>query len=234
MDKTLRDRITDSFADDDRESARQYIEWLRAATSELSASLRRTVTFLIVLIAAFEFITESPKSAYTIAGFRIDKGSIVLQIIPAVTAYLFFQVVADTSVIRRLQSALSNTMARWSPKARENDLDIMIGPPYPLFWTPFRTTRSRNIYPGGGVALFAAGIFGSIIILVFWIFEVQAYSELNQKHSGLSQIIWWCSLCFAIFCASMAYAYIQADMHAEVRHPNKGPFRNLPTFFRRH
>lgn len=212
--KDIKDRIKDAFADDDREGVRQYVEWLRAALSDVSANLRRTVLLLLALIAVFEFVVESQNSAYVIAGFRVDRGSIVLQFIPALVAYLYLQAVVNTSVIRQLDAAFTLTLEKWSSRVVENDLDLLIGPDYPLFWTPFRSKRLEGIYPGGRMVNMANGFIGFAIFIGVLIFEVQAYFVQLPKPSAsaLNYISWAASMFIATFCLGMAQLCIKAEV----------------------
>jgi hypothetical protein len=212
--KRLQDRITESFPKDGRENARQYLEWLRAALSDLSASLRRTAGFLLVLVAVFEFIIGSPKSTYVIAGFQISKGSVVLSFIPALVAYSYFQLIVDSAAIRQLHEAFSYALDCWSPLAGENDLDVLVGPSYPLYWTPVRTRRARDFYPSARITLVAIQVFGYVILVGVLAFECQAYYALLPRRSVSDYVIWSLSLCITLFCTFMAISYVYIDRKA--------------------
>src|SRR5689334_15933131 len=132
--KTVKARVTDSFSADDRDRVQQYLDWLRSALTDQSASLRRTVTLLIVIMAAFEFIIQSPHSSFQLAGFRINRGSIVLQFLPAITAYLYLQIFIDAVSYFDMKNAFIAAFSRWSPEAAENEIHVFLKPSSPVYW----------------------------------------------------------------------------------------------------
>jgi uncharacterized protein YegL len=64
--KGLTQRVSESFNDDQHEDSSQYIDWVSAAIVSRSQSLRRMVTLIVLLIAAFEVVNESPRTQLTL------------------------------------------------------------------------------------------------------------------------------------------------------------------------
>ena len=89
--KTLKARVEDSFTENDKDQAKQYLDWLQTTLYDLIGIIRRNAILLLILIAAFEFVEESSRASFELGGFHIDKTSSALPIIPALVAYFFFR-----------------------------------------------------------------------------------------------------------------------------------------------
>ena len=105
------DRVKFSFDENDQETCSKYLDWLFARITDYSQSLRRDVTFIILLIAAFELVADSKHVSIGFGSFQLSKGSIVLQFIPVVVSYLLFQTVVNTSRITLLITAFEAALA---------------------------------------------------------------------------------------------------------------------------
>jgi hypothetical protein len=212
MTRRIRERVQESFDREDQEKVVQYLDWLRAALSDLSGSLRRTVTFLILLMAIFEVVYESPHGTFTLAGFQIDRGSIVLPFIPALIAFLYLQSIVDSVRSAQIQEALRQAFIRWSPQAGRNDLDAYILPAYPLFWNPGNVEpRAENRLATYGTYKFTSIAFLGIIVIITLGYEAQAYYVLFNKQSPGHFILWLLSLLVTVICLSAAVTYFILD-----------------------
>ena len=92
----LLDLIQGSFADADEEKVSKYLDRLYAAISDYTQRIRRDSLLVLLLVSAFELVNNSPGTQFSVASFSIHKGSPVLWFVPAVVAYLFFQIITDS------------------------------------------------------------------------------------------------------------------------------------------
>jgi hypothetical protein len=208
MSSSIRDRVNASFPEGEEEKIKQYLDWLRSAIVDLSANMRRAVTLLVFLIAVFEVIFSSPNAGITAIGFHIDRGSIVLRFIPALVAYLGFQLLAYSENTVQLVELFTAIFTKWSDKAEQNDLDLLVLPTSPLFWNigerDFRAqykTLSDKVQNG------TSYVFMAIILLGLMVFEAQAYYLLFGGKTIGSYIVWTVSLSVTVFCLSMALVH---------------------------
>ena len=118
MRKRLQTRISETFTADNREDAKAYLDWLNSAISDIAQNSRRVVMLMLFLVAIFEFLIQSPKFTFTLAGFVISKSSIVLKFIPALAAYLYLQMLVYSQRATDLRDAFQERSnmrgARWS------------------------------------------------------------------------------------------------------------------------
>lgn len=199
------DRVKFSFDENDQETCSKYLDWLFARITDYSQSLRRDVTFIILLIAAFELVADSKHVSIGFGSFQLSKGSIVLQFIPVVVSYLLFQTVVNTSRITLLITAFEAALARWAPKAAENDLHgLVVLAPLPLYWNvTFGYDLGANRLINNIAETVTSLAFTLTITLGAIAFEAQAYYVLY--HSQLGQnLAWLLSLLASSFCLVMA------------------------------
>lgn len=210
MTKKLKDRIFDSFEDNDRDSAKQYLEWLNSKISDVCAQGRRSATLLIFVIVAFEFLIGSPRSRFNLAGFSVTRDSVVLQFIPALAAYLILQVIVDTERLGNLRDAFVHTFARWSPAGEENDLDAVIRPVDPLYWNVAWGARAENRRAIDQTGHRISTILQAVIALGILAFEAQAYYLLFPSSAISRYILWALSLSTTLFCLASTFIYMSS------------------------
>jgi ABC-type maltose transport system permease subunit len=186
------------------EGSHQYLDWLRSVISERSQNIRRLATLILVLMAIFELVSNAKGESITIASFRVVQHSVVLQFIPGLVSYLYFQVYVDTVQITSLYRVFTFTFRRWRPDAERNDLDSLIIPSLPLFWNPVAgRIRPENSRPKDKLEEWASTIFVTVILVGVLAFEAQAYYALFRSNFPRSDILWLVSLSFTVFCLAM-------------------------------
>jgi len=209
MAKDIRHRVADSFDDKDREDILKYMEWLRENIAELVQSVRRTVTFTLLLMAAFGLVSESKKSTISIGSFQISNGSLVIVFLPALVAYLSLQVVSDSIQSNSLQIAFTAAFRKWSAKAERNDLDMLLFPTQALYWNPGTTSGyDDNRRWLDRVRAGTSDIIGIVVSISILAFEGWAYYKLGNYSSA----IWIISVCMTVLCLTLAMIqYIGTD-----------------------
>lgn len=179
MTKSIFRRVGDSFEDNNHEDIYKYLDWLRSSISDLAQSVRRSAALIILLIAAFELIITSPTVALSLGPFRVSRGSVVLEFIPPLVAYLWLQLVMDSSRLNISRYGFEVAFKEWSAKASANDLDRLVQPALPLYWNidPF-APRAYNILDRADQVLEI--LFATITFTAIITFEVQAYYLLYR------------------------------------------------------
>jgi hypothetical protein len=181
MVKNPTDRVKDSFTGDDRESIAKYLEWSRLAILDYSQALRRSATIQIITIAAFELVAYSKNQKISLGSFELARNSIVLTFLPAIVAYLFFQITTDHNRIDQLTTMYFAAFRLWSEKSEGNDLDTPILGPAPLYWNTFRGRYQRNnMYRYDRIENVGSGII--MIIVFFWRNNFRSPSLLHTVH----------------------------------------------------
>jgi hypothetical protein len=208
MTKGIQDRVRDAFSEDDRENTLKFFEWCRSAVQDYESSLRRTATGILLLAALFELVANSRNVNVTISSFRVTKGSVILDILPALVAFLFLQSVIDAIKADHVVKASWIAAYLWSEKFSTNDLDTLIHGPSPLYWSSnfLGSTRDENTYRSDKVHLVAGLTFLLVLWLAVIVFEAHAYYVLFPS----SLALWSVSLFFTIGCLALSVATLIA------------------------
>jgi hypothetical protein len=202
-------RVADSFPPNEQDKAKEYLDWILSALSDTVSNLRRSVTLMITLMAAYEFVIASPKSSITLAGFEVNRASLAFSVIPVLVAFLLLQTGIDNRNIYEAIGALNTAFARWSPSASANGLIIHLRPAYPLYWRQvwyFEDLRKQPRYIT--VELIIATALGLVLTLAALAFEVQAFWVLFPIGASMTHFaIWLLSLCITAMLLAMYIAY---------------------------
>lgn len=212
MAKSIAKRVADSFDNDDsRDKLPQYLEWLQNAIANYSQNLSRLATLMILLIAAFELVSDSSGLQISIGSFKISRGSTVLEFLPCLVSYLYFEIIVDSRKIVSKWITFTETFKIWSPTGEQNDLDLMVLPSLPLYWNP---AVSRGHYelrrPSDKVEYWTANGFQYLILVGVITFQAQAYYLLYNS-SRVVRIAWYISAIITIFCLSSAVIHFFID-----------------------
>jgi len=213
--KGLTQRVSESFNDDQHEDSSQYIDWVSAAIVSRSQSLRRMVTLIVLLIAAFEVVNESPRTQLTLGSFQLSKGSVVIQFVPVLVSFFYFQSIIDSAKLNKTQRALSAVFNKWSSQAGSNRLDNFIIPPMPIFWNIGGTSLGgEQASFSSKIALAASAIFMAIFLLGIPAFQVQAYYALYWSPVG-NIVLWYISVSMTVIFTAAGAAYFFGEFTAE-------------------
>ena len=218
MRNSIRLRVGKSFKAEDHEDLTEYLEWLRSTINDMSRSLQRTMISMVLLIAAFEFIDQSPKSQITLGPFRIYEGSIILVFIPALVAYLYLEALTVTARVITMRVVFKNAFAKWNASAEQNDLGLFVLTSMPLYWSigvgaerPENATNARKVVLPTTFLLTTLVLFGPIT------YEAQAYYRLySLPGSSILLLISTCITVFCIIAGLSSYSAYGADFGREM------------------
>lgn len=210
--RSIAKRIENSFDKaSDQDKIFQYLDWLRNTIVSYSQNLSRLTTFLILLIAAFELVSDSSGLQISIGSFKISKGSMVVEFLPCLVAYLYFQIVVDSRRIVSVRNAFMHTFQIWSKPGERNDLDVMVLPSLPLYWNPAVYQVHDELQRASDkVEYWAANVFQLVILIGVVTFQAQAYYVLYNSFKVL-HITWYASLTITVFCLSAAVIHYFID-----------------------
>lgn len=199
------DLIQGSFADTDEEKLSKYLDRLYAAISDYTQSIRRDSLLVLLLATAFELVNSSPGEQFSVASFSFHKGSVVLQFVPAVVAYLFLQIVTDSIRLADMGIAFRRLFGRWLGGGEHPETGSFIMPATPLYWTIKQSLPSRGAiqYRRYARGYWTSSWFTGVLVAGILAFEADAYYTLYSGQFS-HDILWLISLCFALVCFVMS------------------------------
>lgn len=214
--KSINSRIQESFREEEHENVSQYLEWVSAKIASQTQSLRRMVASIVLLIAIFELTNEYPKTQLAFGSFRLYKGSVVIQFLPAFTAFLYLQSMIETFRLNDAQRVYFRVFKKWSTKAARNQLEYYTMPSMPIYWNvgAYATGAPRSFVFRLEIAL--SLIFWWFIVYGGLAFEAQAYYDLFQIPAR-NNILWVLSVSAATFCCLAAIAILYGNAYSRVQ-----------------
>ncbi len=209
MAKTIGDRISDSFVGDNSvPEAKDYADKVYAAWKDVSASLSRNAVLIFVLIAVFELLAYQKESTvFTVGSFTFTNTPIILVALPAIVAIIMLDGWRLTTRWVDLQYAFQELVKRCAPKLSENDLDILIRPALPAYWSIGIAGSERSGQPSEKFIRSVSGILAVTMTIVTPLaFEAQAYYRLFGKF-GYQNILLWFSVSITTILMTCAFVY---------------------------
>ena len=166
-----------------------YSEALRANLRDLSASYQRTLLLGVVLMAAFELIVRAAISKASIGPFEISDLSLIRVAVPALVAFLYFQLLAIESSRALLEDVHAAVLRAAYPDVADSYLVGLTTPPAPAAQGALlfpldavgAVARRRLVRAFDSAATFA-------VFLLFVAFEVYAYA-IQVARFGLSVLL---------------------------------------------
>lgn len=209
--RSISNRVLNSFSDNSKEEVSKYIDWLNVAMSNYARSIQRNGLLALLLIAIFELVINSKNEQISLESFRIYKGSVILQFIPALVSYLYLQLFIDTAKQDALGRALSAAFKRWSVKGSDNNIDDFIVPPAPLYWNATINPPHPENHDYGRERIEGRAVIAFVMVTLcgFLAFEAQSYTQLFKGQPS-QDILWIISLCFTVMCLIIFITYLVA------------------------
>ena len=198
-------KVVGSLDGESQEKITKYLDWLYGNVSSSIQTIRQSTVLVLGLMAAFELIANSSATtAVTIFTVGIPKHSIIAQLIPAVVAFVYLQIIRDGIDVNRSRIAFSTAFELWSKRSRANELDEYIWPPSRLYWSPFIRDRSKELDFAHRKKGPVGGSLEAMFSVLFLAFLGQAYYILFVPHLNKSLALWAASLFFTLFCLRTA------------------------------
>jgi hypothetical protein len=166
-----------------------YTEALRANLRDLAASYQRTLLLGVVLMAAFELMVRAAISKASIGPFEISDLSLIRVALPALVAFLYFQLLATESARVLLEDVHAAVLRAASAEVADSYLVGLTTPPapaaqgallFPLDKVP--AMRRRRFVRAFDTAATLA------VFVLFVAFEIYAYA-LQGARFGISVLL---------------------------------------------
>jgi hypothetical protein len=191
MARRVQERIDDSFPDDAASDAKEFAEKIFNTWKDVSVSLARIATLILVLIAVFELLAYQQSKSFSIGPFSFANTSIVQTFLPVVIAYLMYEAHILTYRWNGLQQAYITITWIYAPKVRSNDLDIFIQPHLPSIWgIGSKMSRENELRSERFDRIVRLTIAVTVAFLLPLIFETQAYYRLFGEYGYRNVIVW--------------------------------------------
>lgn len=133
-DETLKDRVRRAFLGDAKsyehanQAAIDYLGELRSRMKDLSEGIRRTAVLLLLVAAVFQLLDQAVVVGLQVGPFRISDLSIIQRVLPAVFAYLIYDMaVLGVRYLYSINLAIEISEL-FQPSIRSNRLDVLLNP----------------------------------------------------------------------------------------------------------
>ena len=219
MDKSVRQRILDSFHDvesraqpEDKAEAREYSQSLYEVWKSISVSLNRTAVLIFLLMALFELLAyQRTPIVISIGTFTLSNVPIIQITLPTVVAFLVFDGSRLTARFLRLELAYMELMRIYAPKLQENGLELLLEPNLPSLWGVGALSFEST---GNFSDRFMRKVNQTVLYILTYAvpvaFECQAYYRLIQKF-GYYNIFLWINLIITMLFVVFAAVYVWFD-----------------------
>ena len=208
MAKSIKDRVRASFSSDDKDSLKYYLDSTIAASKSYADGMRRSATFMLILIAVFELLVEGVVKQVTIGPFVFSGITIILAFAPSAIAYFYYESCTQAVIFGIIVRAYIAVFEIWNDKAGENDLDLILLPPTPAFFPGSGFNRgavssTEGLLSGLGLVFRLPFIFGVPI------FEAYAFYQLfNIRHT--SSVLLWLNVFLTTGLLFMGFAAVSS------------------------
>jgi hypothetical protein len=176
-----------------------YLDAVRDNWSRAATQFRRTTLLILVAVVAFELVDSGKVTEVTVGPFKTADLSLVHKLLPAIAAFLLFEMFAFSYAGNRYGEVYTAVLRRVNEKLVEQKLSVASAPAVlSLFggvrladaFAPAHATkvvRVVEIVGGASVVTFVGG---------FLAYEVRAYDHLFDRY-GCDDVVVWGSVVFA-------------------------------------
>jgi hypothetical protein len=189
MAKSIENRVKDSFPPTDKDSLKYYLDALMVTWKDHANRIQRSATLMLVLVLAFELLSRGAIKQVTIGGLVLSHTSTIAAFLPTGVMYLIYETIDCSVSFEIISTAYTATLALWNEAAERNDLDIILQPRTPAYFSAGTegredisgTTKAANRIQ---ICILVVVLFGSLG------FEVYAFYQLfDVLHAG-SILLW--------------------------------------------
>lgn len=200
MLKPMKQRVEEAFDNTDAAKINNFMDLTLSSWRQLSDNITRTVIFIFLLAGVFELLVNvNSIKGITLGPLTFSNTSLFQVFIPALVAYLLYDVWSLVARWRDHAAIYYAIVNRFEPKLFESDLPGMVAPVIRGPWSLGSVSQREADRPTDifdqfiRVILLLAG--GIILPLAF---EFQAYYTLVHRY-GVGDILIWVSAVATIF-----------------------------------
>jgi hypothetical protein len=200
MLKSMKQRVMDAFDNSDGAEIERFMDLTLSSWRQLSDSITRTVVFIFLLAGVFEILVDTSSiKSLTLGPLTFSNTSLFQLFIPALVAYLLYDVWSLVTRWRDHGAIYFAIVNRFEPKLFESDLPLMVAPVIRGPWSLGPAFAKYTDRPTDTFEIFMRVILlivGGIILPLA--FEFQAYYTLVYRY-GAGDILIWVSAAAAVF-----------------------------------
>lgn len=170
---TIEKNVSDALADSDAKAfAAAQLDTIRSSALESETLVLQMARSMLVLAVSFILISLSAITDVTVLGFKFSDISLVLKVLPAVVAVLYYRMVTQVIRTDALVAAYLTIVKTLHPAYYKKDLEALALPP--IFAPEYLLAQHAQ---GAYYKLFrvASAPIGFVFMVVPVVFEVYAY-----------------------------------------------------------
>jgi len=198
----------------DRAFGERYLEWTLQIWKEIEASLRRTITLIVVLVLVFLALVDAKQTELLLGPIKLSNNALILPLIPALVSFLYYEFMVLSFERRRYMVRTTTLLGEMHHRVAEN-LAPMLSPATTSIWGDHLPQQLRSsernrltrLLEGSGMLIIVMLLLGAIAFLGY------AYMRLlGHAHMHLGLVI--ASLAFSSFNVLRAVFTFIDDGHA--------------------
>jgi hypothetical protein len=188
MDRSLETRINESFPSDDKESIRYYLDAVMASLKAHAEKARHSTSVMLVFMAAFELLLRGTVKQATFGPFVLSGFTTIEAFVPLAVTYFYYETLLAIKDYEHLSSVYCYVFGLWNPVGDENDLDVYVQPPVPLY-VP-RTMIGQSDLPGADIAKKTHNATALLLTFLPLFFIGYAFYQLFHLLHPSSLLLW--------------------------------------------
>jgi hypothetical protein len=196
--KTIQQRVAEAFDKPDTAKIEKFLDITLSSWKQISDAITRSAAIIFLLIGAFEIlIGSSDVKSLTLGPLTFSNSSLLQQFIPAVVAYLLYDMSSLIAQWRDHGAIYFAILKRFDSRLFKSELPSMVLPVIRGPWSigPAYTAEQAEDW---FTVIMRVALFLIAGILFPLAFEVQAYYVLIHKY-GLGDFLVWVSAAASLF-----------------------------------
>ena len=203
--KWIKSAVVEAFDGAERDDVRSYLDAVRVRMGEQAAALRRMSVYIVLVGVFFELATHRGVERLSLGPAEIVLSNGVVCALPVLLAYFTFEGIVLTVGYSTLVVLHRAVFKRWNATAESRDLDRLLEPQLPLFWSGGIGDRNQ---PRAGTSfeivvrevLTVGAVVGCVL------YQVRVFTILFLHFSVRSPLVW---TSLAIVVALLALAIVR-------------------------
>lgn len=195
---TIQQRVAEAFDKPDTAKIEKFLDITLSSWKQISDAITRSAAIVFLLMGAFEILVGSSAiKSLTLGPLTFSNTSLLQQFIPALVAYLLYDMSSLITKWRDHGAIYFAVLKRFDPKLFKSELPSMVLPVIRGPWSigPAYTAEQAEDWFAVIMRIALLLVAGILFPLAF---EVQAYYVLVHKY-GLGDILVWVSAAASLF-----------------------------------
>jgi hypothetical protein len=144
--KSVWDRVSESFPEDQATYADEYLTNLRSSLKETTDALRKDSLYVLLVLVIFELLIRSAGTELNLGPLKITDVSLALRLSPVLIAYFFYDLIILSIRWHNMETIHYHLMKRFHKSVADNEFEQWLVPGYIPFWSirPTSSNESRS------------------------------------------------------------------------------------------